>query len=71
MPRAGSGTILDVLRLDAGGGKRGKPLIVVPNPTLLHNHQEELAVALGREGYLKAATVACVLSLVTGHFIAR
>ncbi|KAF8894674.1 glycosyltransferase family 1 protein [Infundibulicybe gibba] len=48
---AGSGTILDVLRL-------GKPLIVIPNPTLLDNHQEELAVALSDLGHLKASTVA-------------
>ncbi|KAI0928491.1 hypothetical protein AcW1_005721 [Taiwanofungus camphoratus] len=47
---AGSGTILDVLRL-------GKPLIVVPNPTLLDNHQEELAAALASLGHLKASTV--------------
>ncbi|PCH38035.1 glycosyltransferase family 1 protein [Wolfiporia cocos MD-104 SS10] len=48
---AGSGTILDVLRL-------GKPLIVVPNPSLLDNHQEELATALASLGHLKAATIA-------------
>ncbi|TFK43002.1 glycosyltransferase family 1 protein [Crucibulum laeve] len=46
---AGSGTILDVLRLP-------KPLIVVPNPTLLDNHQEELATSLGDLGHLKATT---------------
>ncbi|GJJ12150.1 hypothetical protein Clacol_006391 [Clathrus columnatus] len=46
---AGSGTILDVLRLH-------KPLIVVPNPTLLHNHQLELADALQKRGYLIATT---------------
>ncbi|KAK0459599.1 glycosyl transferase [Desarmillaria tabescens] len=47
---AGSGTILDVLRL-------GKPLIVVPNPTLLDNHQEELATALEELGHLRSSTV--------------
>ncbi|THG99195.1 hypothetical protein EW026_g3118 [Hermanssonia centrifuga] len=47
---AGSGTILDVLRLK-------KPIIVVPNPTLLDNHQEELASALAGTGHVKAASV--------------
>ncbi|KAK0450739.1 glycosyl transferase [Armillaria borealis] len=47
---AGSGTILDVLRL-------GKPLIVVPNPTLLDNHQEELAAALEELDHLRSSTV--------------
>ncbi|KAF8810130.1 glycosyltransferase family 1 protein [Phlegmacium glaucopus] len=47
---AGSGTILDVLRM-------GKPMIVIPNPTLLDNHQEELASALEELGHLKATTV--------------
>ncbi|KIM49481.1 glycosyltransferase family 1 protein [Hebeloma cylindrosporum] len=47
---AGSGTILDVLRMP-------KPMIVVPNPTLLDNHQEELASTLEEMGHLKAATV--------------
>ncbi|KAH9484025.1 tRNA (carboxymethyluridine(34)-5-O)-methyltransferase [Psilocybe cubensis] len=47
---AGSGTILDVRRM-------GKPMIVVPNPTLLDNHQEELALALQEMGYLKSTSV--------------
>ncbi|TFK54954.1 glycosyltransferase family 1 protein [Heliocybe sulcata] len=47
---AGSGTILDVLRM-------GKALIVVPNPTLLHNHQAELAEALAARGHLYASTI--------------
>lgn len=46
----GSGTILDVLR-------SGKPLIVVPNPTLMDNHQEELAVQLDSLDYLRATSV--------------
>ena len=50
----GSGTILDVLRMP-------KPMIVVPNPTLLDNHQEELAATLEDMGHLRAATVECVL----------
>ncbi|KIO33457.1 glycosyltransferase family 1 protein [Tulasnella calospora MUT 4182] len=47
---AGSGTILDTLRA-------GKRLIVVPNNTLLDNHQTELAEALHERGHLVAATV--------------
>ncbi|KAG9042546.1 N-acetylglucosaminyldiphosphodolichol N-acetylglucosaminyltransferase catalytic subunit alg13 [Tulasnella sp. UAMH 9824] len=47
---AGSGTILDTLR-------SGKRLIVVPNNTLLDNHQTELAKALHERGHLIAATV--------------
>ena len=42
---AGSGSILDALRINA-------PLIVVPNPHLLDNHQVELAEELARQGYL-------------------
>lgn len=50
---AGSGTIVDVLRM-------GKPMIVVPNPALLHNHQEELAQALQERGHLVACAVQSV-----------
>jgi len=32
-------------------------MIVVPNPTLLDNHQEQLASALEQLGYLNATTV--------------
>ncbi|KAI5803479.1 glycosyltransferase family 28 C-terminal domain-containing protein [Peziza echinospora] len=42
---AGSGTILDVLRM-------GKRLIVVPNPELMDGHQQELARELQSQGYL-------------------
>lgn len=42
---AGSGSILEALRYQI-------PLIVVPNTSLLDNHQEELAVAMERSGYL-------------------
>ncbi|KAL4935005.1 hypothetical protein BDV06DRAFT_207829 [Aspergillus oleicola] len=41
---AGSGSILATLRF-------GIPLVVVPNPTLQDNHQEELAEVLQNEGY--------------------
>ena len=40
----GSGTILAALRLAV-------PLIVVPNTTLLNNHQEELAEEMEHQGY--------------------
>ena len=42
---AGSGSILDAMRIDV-------PLIVVPNPNLLDNHQVELAEELARQGYV-------------------
>ena len=42
---AGSGSILEALRY-------GIPLVVVPNTGLLDNHQEELADAMERSGYL-------------------
>ncbi|KAM0335880.1 hypothetical protein ACHAQA_000931 [Verticillium albo-atrum] len=41
---AGTGTILDGLRIHV-------PLIVVPNPTLKDNHQEELAEEIQKQGY--------------------
>ncbi|KAL9030885.1 MAG: hypothetical protein Q9196_001028 [Gyalolechia fulgens] len=42
---AGSGSILDALRIRV-------PLIVVPNASLLDNHQVELAEELSKQGYL-------------------
>ncbi|KAF2137327.1 glycosyltransferase family 1 protein [Aplosporella prunicola CBS 121167] len=42
---SGSGSILDALRI-------GVPLIVVPNPSLLDNHQLELAETLEDQGYV-------------------
>ncbi|KAF4636364.1 hypothetical protein G7Y89_g1732 [Cudoniella acicularis] len=42
---AGAGTILDAMRL-------GLPLVVVPNVSLLDNHQEELAAELQKQGYV-------------------
>ncbi|KAH9946059.1 glycosyl transferase [Epithele typhae] len=48
---AGSGTILDVLRMK-------KPLIVIPNPTLLDNHQAELSDSLAGLNHLRSTTVA-------------
>ncbi|CAD6884148.1 unnamed protein product [Tilletia laevis] len=49
---AGSGTILEVLR-----AKSSPPLIVVPNHTLMDDHQSELARALGKDGYLLVGRV--------------
>ncbi|KAK0517096.1 hypothetical protein JMJ35_000251 [Cladonia borealis] len=42
---AGSGSILDALRIAV-------PIIVVPNPELLDNHQVELAEELAAQGYV-------------------
>lgn len=47
----------------------GKPLIVVPNPTLLDNHQEELASKLDALGHLRATSVSYVLSSLPGACI--
>lgn len=41
----GSGSILDALRFQ-------KRLIVVPNESLMENHQKELSEELERQGYL-------------------
>ncbi|ESK96878.1 glycosyltransferase family 1 protein [Moniliophthora roreri MCA 2997] len=57
---AGSGTILDVLRLK-------RPLIVVPNSTLLDDHQQELATALQEMGYLKVADTMNLAAIIE-HF---
>lgn len=51
----GSGSILDALRINV-------PLIVVPNPHLLDNHQVELAEELAKQGYVthgKLESVSC------------
>ncbi|KAF3044419.1 N-acetylglucosaminyldiphosphodolichol N-acetylglucosaminyltransferase catalytic subunit alg13 [Didymella heteroderae] len=47
---AGSGSILEALRYQV-------PLVVVPNTSLLDNHQEELADAMERSGYLLKGNV--------------
>ncbi|KAJ7632492.1 glycosyltransferase family 28 C-terminal domain-containing protein [Roridomyces roridus] len=49
---AGAGTILD-------------PLIVVPNESLLHNHQLELATALAASNHLRTSTIADLAHSVT------
>jgi hypothetical protein len=43
------------------------PLIVVPNPSLLDNHQVELAEALQEQGYVVHADIKCVLSFPLCH----
>lgn len=47
--------MLDVLR-------RSKPLIVVPNSSLLDDHQTDLALALSSQNYLVSSTVEYVRS---------
>ncbi|EGR52593.1 glycosyltransferase family 1 [Trichoderma reesei QM6a] len=46
---AGTGTILDAWKV-------GLPVIVVPNETLLDNHQAEMAKHLAKEGYAITST---------------
>lgn len=52
----GAGTILDGMRL-------GLSLIVIPNDTLLDNHQDELAEELEAQGYATRSDI----RLVTFH----
>lgn len=47
---AGAGTILDAMRLALN-------IVVVPNDSLLDNHQEELAAELEKQGYVVKADV--------------
>ncbi|MCJ1282754.1 N-acetylglucosaminyldiphosphodolichol N-acetylglucosaminyltransferase catalytic subunit alg13 [Xylographa opegraphella] len=54
---AGSGSILDALRLAV-------PLVVVPNAGLLDNHQEELAAELAAQGYVVYGQLGYYLSLL-------
>jgi beta-1,4-N-acetylglucosaminyltransferase len=49
----GSGTIIEVLRA-------GRKMIAVPNETLLHNHQAELAEALDRSNHLISSSTSLV-----------
>ncbi|ODA80319.1 hypothetical protein RJ55_03277 [Drechmeria coniospora] len=57
---AGTGTILDAWRLSI-------PLIVVPNTSLLDNHQTEMAQHLAREGYATMATARYVFGPVAAE----
>lgn len=56
----GSGSVLAGLRL-------GVPLIVVPNPDLSDNHQQELADGLERQNYVISSTVEWVISIYGFH----
>lgn len=61
---AGSGSIFEALRLR-------RPLVVVPNPLLMDNHQAELATKLERMGHLYAATPQNLAQVVAGMDPAR
>ncbi|RYO83116.1 hypothetical protein DL766_004450 [Monosporascus sp. MC13-8B] len=60
---AGSGSIMDALRVNAR-------LIAVPNPALMDNHQEELAEEMERQGYLvwgKLGSLADAVEYIEEH----
>lgn len=53
----GTGSILDALRISV-------PLIVVPNSTLLDNHQVELAEELARQHYVVHGSLEWVIESI-------
>ena len=53
----GTGSILDALRISV-------PLIVVPNSTLLDNHQVELAEELARQHYVVRGSLEWVIDSI-------
>ncbi|KAG1676748.1 hypothetical protein FOA52_005037 [Chlamydomonas sp. UWO 241] len=55
---AGSGSIFEALSI-------GRPLIVVPNPALMDNHQAELGSHLAQLGHLVCSTPASLTSALT------
>lgn len=61
---SGTGTILDAW-------KAMVPIVVVPNTSLLDNHQYEMAQYLAEEGYATRGTPEYVKSLTSCHFCPR
>ncbi|KAJ5295938.1 hypothetical protein PENANT_c001G04991 [Penicillium antarcticum] len=57
---AGTGSILAAMRI-------GTPLIVVPNPDLADNHQEELAQILQEQKYVVSSSVQEIRTLVVAR----
>ncbi|KAN0080604.1 Glycosyl transferase [Elaphomyces granulatus] len=57
LSHAGSGSILEALRI-------GIPLVVVPNPALQDNHQQELADELSKQGYAVSSDPTDIASAV-------
>jgi len=53
---AGVGTVMETLNAN-------KPIIVVPNPSLMDNHQYELADTLSSQGYV----IKCVPENIMGQ----
>ena len=53
LAHAGTGTVLDAWRV-------GVPIIIYPNPSLLDNHQDELAAEIERQDYGIRGNLECV-----------
>tara|TARA_B110000093_G_C12923011_1_gene389977 strand:- start:492 stop:1004 length:513 start_codon:yes stop_codon:yes gene_type:complete len=61
---AGVGTVMETLQAM-------RPIIVVPNPFLMDNHQCELAETLAIQGYVVKCTVETIISAVSFDFSNR